>query len=274
MDPEINLKQGDCLEEMQQSLESGSVDVVVTSPPYNLGIDYNLYDDNESRENYLEWLAERATEIKRVLADDGSFFLNLGSKPSDPWGPHEIILRLRDMFELQNEIHWVKSIVIQQESYEDEVDVNVGHYKPINSPRYLNQCHEYIFHLTLSGEVELDRQALGVPYKDKSNVDRWSDGEDLRGRGNTWFVPYETIQDRDSQRPHPASYPPELAEMAIKLHGLDQTDLVLDPFLGIGSSALAALNLGLDFVGYEIDEEYLEAAKSRLGQQQRRLFED
>ena len=49
-----------------------------------------------------------------------------------------------------------------------------GHFKPINSPRFLNDCHEYVFHFTKSGRVELNRLALGVPYQDKSNIARWS----------------------------------------------------------------------------------------------------
>ncbi len=270
--PRTQLYQRDCLEAMSEELQPKSVDVVVTSPPYNLDIDYNTYDDSSERENYLDWIRDWACEVKKVLKDEGSIFLNLGSKPTDPWVPHEVLFELRDLFNLQNEIHWIKSIAIQQESYDESVDVTVGHYKPVNSDRFLNQCQEYLFHLTKEGDVTLDRKAIGVPYKDKSNVSRWQDSDDLRGRGNTWFVPYETIQDRQNQRPHPASFPPGLAEMAIKLHGLDKTDLVLDPFLGIGNSAIAAFRVGVDFVGFEIDEEYLETARARLGQQQRRLF--
>ena len=99
-----------------------------------------------------------------------------------------------------------------------------GHFKPINSPRFLNDCHEYVFHFTKSGRVELNRLALGVPYQDKSNIARWSHtgGKDLRCRGNTWFVPYETIQSREKERPHPATFPVQLAEWCIKLHGVSR----------------------------------------------------
>ncbi len=273
LETDINFFNENCLEGMGKELAQESVDLVVTSPPYNLDIDYNLYDDSESRQSYLQWIKDWGKEIYNILDEDGSIFLNLGSKPSDPWGPHEVIFELRELFELQNEIHWVKSIAIQQKSYEKEVKTNVGHYKPINSDRYLNQCHEYIFHLTKNGDVELDRLAIGVPYKDKSNVGRWDSADaDLRCRGNVWFIPYETIQDRDNQRPHPASFPVQLAEMAMKLHGRDKIDLALDPFLGIGNSAIAAEKLGVDFVGFEIDEEYLDIARSRLGEYQRNLF--
>ncbi|MGH9992547.1 MAG: DNA methyltransferase, partial [Nitrososphaera sp.] len=82
-----------------------------------------------------------------------------------------------------------------------------------------------------------------------------------RDRGNTWFIPYETIQNK-SERPHPATFPAKLPEMCIKLHG--DTRLVVDPFTGIGTSAVAALRLGVNFIGFEIDREYLDAAISKV----------
>ncbi len=265
----IQLYNQDCREGMKQKLDEKSVDLVVTSPPYNLGIDYNAYDDSQSRESYLQWIAGWAEQVKQVLSDSGSLFLNLGSKPSDPWVPHEVLIRLREYFKLQNEIHWIKSITVKDENK----TVSVGHYKPVNSSRYVNQCHEYIFHLTKNGDVPLERLEIGVPYKDKSNIDRWdSAGEDLRCRGNTWFIPYKTITNRSDDRPHPASFPPRLAEMAMRLHGVDKIGKVMDPFLGIGSSALAAEKLNLDFIGFEIDEQYLKTAQKRLHKYQRKLF--
>jgi site-specific DNA-methyltransferase (adenine-specific) len=135
----------------------------------------------------------------------------------------------------------------------------------VNSDRFLNDSHEYIFHLTHHGNVQLDRLAIGVPYKDTSNVARWTKArEGIRCRGNCWYVPYRTIRSRDRDRPHPASFPPLLSEYCIRLHGISRTQLVLDPFMGIGSTAEACLKLGLDFVGFEIDSEYVAEAKRRM----------
>src|ERR1700719_38340 len=204
-------------------LRARSVDLVVTSPPYNLGIKYGRYSDKQARLSYLEWCREWAAQIQRILKTNGSFFLNIGSAPSNPMLPHEIVLKFRELFVLQNTIHWIKSIAIDDRTY--------GHFKPISSKRFLNDCHEYIFHFTKSGRVEIDRLALGVPYQDKSNIARWSHtrGADLRCRGNTWFTPYETIQSRAQERPHPATFPVQLAEWCIKLHGVSRTRTVLDP---------------------------------------------
>ena len=266
------LVNADCVQVLE-TLEAGSIDVVVTSPPYNLGVDYNSYDDSMSREAYLKWTLEWATAVKRVLRDSGSVFLNLGSKPTDPWVPFEVVMQLRELFCLQNVIHWIKSISIEQKdvgvNYEGITqDITVGHYKPINSKRYLNDCHEYVFHLTKQGSVELDRLAVGVPYQDKTNVARWkAGGQDRHCRGNTWFVPYKTIRSRELQRPHPASFPIELARKCIRLAGLPQADgsgTVLDPFLGIGHTAIAAAFCGVDFLGIELDAEYYAVACSEV----------
>lgn len=266
---EVRLYNQDCIQGMRARLEPGSVDVVVTSPPYNLGIDYNGYDDTLSREDYLEWMGEWAGEVKRVLAADGSLFLNVGSKPTDPLVPFQLLDVMLRHFVLQNVIHWVKSIAILKSEVGNypgiTQDVAVGHYKPINSKRFLNDCHEYIFHLTKRGDVSLDRLAVGVPYQDKTNIARWSNASGgLHCRGNTWFIPYETIQSRDKERPHPATFPIELPMRCIRLHGLDRVKLALDPFLGIGSSALACHRLDVPFVGFEIAPDYYDAACVRL----------
>lgn len=256
----IELAQGDSLELLQE-LAPGSIDVVVTSPPYNLGIDYDHYDDRSSREEYLAWTRRWTALVKRALAEKGSFFLNIAGKPKDPWGPFEVAQVCRETFALQNTIYWVKSIAVEVEG----TTVSVGHYKPINSRRFLNDCVEFVFHFSHAGSAELDRLAIGVEYADKSNVTRWkAAGADRHCRGNAWFIPYSTIQSRDKDRPHPASYPPELAEMALRLHGLERIERTLDPFSGIGSTAVACARLEVSHLGVEIDPGYHREAVRRV----------
>ncbi len=264
---------GDCLEGMAR-LPAGCVDVVVTSPPYNIGKDYGRYDDSRPREEYLAWMGRVFAECRRVLRDDGSFFLNVGGKPSDQWVPLDLAMRAREHFQLQNTIVWVKSIAIPKSSVGRAVgldhDLAVGHYKPVNSARYLSSCHEHVFHLTKRGLSRLDKLAVGVPYQDKSNVRRWRSGaEDLRDRGNVWFIPYETIQ---SYRGHPSVYPAELPEMCIRLHGVRPGTVVLDPFMGTGSTAIAALRLGVRYLGFELDPTYVAMAEERVARLRTRLM--
>jgi site-specific DNA-methyltransferase (adenine-specific) len=262
--PELDLRHGDCLAGLA-TLDADSVDVVVTSPPYNLGIAYSHFQDNAPRAEFLDWCFRWATELRRVLKPDGSFFLNVGAAPANPLFPHEILLRLQRLFRLQNTIHWIKSITVQPRG---QPELSVGHFKPINSKRFLTDCHEYVFHLTRSGSVPLDRLAVGTEYSDKSNIARWghTGGQDKRCRGNNWFIPYQTINSRETDRPHPATFPTKLAEQCLRLHGLNPELTVLDPFLGLGHAAEAAVTCGVGkFIGFEIDESYLAEARTRLG---------
>jgi len=264
----IRLEGRDCVAGMAAQ-SAASVDVVVTSPPYNLGVAYGRHDDSAARHEYLAWCETWAAGVERVLAPGGSFFLNVGSKPTDPLVPFQVLEVMLRHFRLQNTLHWVKSIAVMREDVGNypglEADLVAGHYKPINSPRFVNDCHEYIFHLTHRGDVPLERLAVGVPYRDKSNVGRWKGaGAGLHCRGNTWFLPYETIQRRDRDRPHPATFPVALPERCIRLHGLERVRLVLDPFLGIGSTAVACVRLGVPCLGFEIDPDYLAHARERV----------
>ncbi len=251
----------DCFKGMEHVLGPQSVDVIVTSPPYNIGVNYGVYNDRIPRTEYLLWLKEWGKWCGYVLKEGGSLFLNIGTKPKDQWLPFDAAATLRDTFQLQNVFHWVKSIYIENSSYGSDTSLNVGHFKPINSKRFVNDAHEYVFQFTHQGNVELDRLAVGVPYRDESNVKRWkAAGQGIRCRGNIWYIPYPTIQKRASDRPHPASFPLGLPEMCMKIHGLNRINLVLDPFLGIGNTAVACKKLGKSFVGFEIDTGYLETA--------------
>jgi site-specific DNA-methyltransferase (adenine-specific) len=254
--------------EILGTFAAGSISAVVTSPPYNLGIRYRSYDDTLPRDRYLTWTSEWIGTAARALAPDGSLFLNVGAKPTDPWTALDVAQAARPHLQLQNTIHWIKSIAIEKSLAGARAgladDLAVGHYKPINSRRFLHDCHEFVFHFTPGGTTPLDRQAVGVKYQDQSNVGRWrTAASGVRCRGNTWFIPYETIQSREKDRPHPATFPPKLPEMCLRLHGVERLQVVADPFLGLGSTAVACAQLGVSFVGIEMDEGYLKDAVAR-----------
>jgi site-specific DNA-methyltransferase (adenine-specific) len=191
------------------------------------------------------------------MKQDASFFLNISGSNSRPWLPFELIVRLREMFVLQNHITWIKSITTQQDS--------VGHFKPLAGKRFLNHNHEHIFHLTLSGDVQLDRLAIGVPFKDKSNIARRGHAQDARCRGNTWFIPYRTVQTRAAKYNHPGTFPVDLPRWCIRLHG--RTDaVVLDPFAGTGTTLVAAGLEGARGIGVDVDGAYVAVAAQRLAE--------
>jgi site-specific DNA-methyltransferase (adenine-specific) len=259
----------DAVPGLARRLPRGGADVVVTSPPYNLGVAYRSYADRRPRAEYLAWIGTVREAVDRALAKNGSFFLNIGGPPSDPWLPWDVAREVGRTFVLQNVIHWVKSIAIDRASAGESAaldrDLALGHYKPLVSDRYLHGAHEYVFHFSRRGDVRLDRLAIGVPYQDKSNVRRWGRAaRDRRCRGNTWFLPYATIRVRSRDRPHPATFPPELPEWCLRLHGLERVGRAVDPFVGIGASAVAAARCGVDFVGFDLDSEYLRVASERV----------
>jgi site-specific DNA-methyltransferase (adenine-specific) len=267
--PRVVLWEEDALTGLARHLPPASVDVVVTSPPYNRGMKYGVYHDRRPRASYLRWMGDLAGALGPLMSEEGSFFLNIGGAPKDPWLPWDVAREVGSHFVLQNVIHWVKSIAIDHATVGQATgldrDLAVGHYKPLRSARYLHGAQEYIFHFTKNGEVPLDRLAIGVPYQDTSNVDRWRGGaQGVRCRGNTWFLPYPTIRSRAEQRPHPASFPPELAERCLRLHGRARIRQSVDPFVGIGSSALAALAVDVPFTGFDIDAGYLAIAAQRV----------
>jgi site-specific DNA-methyltransferase (adenine-specific) len=265
------IRSEDCIAFMKR-LPEGFIDVVVTSPPYNIGKEYSTYKDDKTREDYLNWLEQIAVESKRVLKPNGSFFLNVGGKPSDLVIPYDVENRFRKHYCLQNDIIWVKSISITKEDVGKsnglKNDFSIGHFKPINSKRFLNNCHENIFHFTKTCDAELDKLAIGVPYQDKTNIERWNGKQDKRDRGDCWFIPYETVQE---SKLHPAAFPTKLPFMCIKLHGVTKDLVVYDPFMGSGSTALACLDLGVNFVGTEIDANYVKIANERLNDKKAQL---
>lgn len=246
---------GDCLK-ILPTLDPASVDVVVTSPPYNIGLGYSTYDDRKAEGAYLDWMVAVAGALRRVMRPDASFFLNISGSPRSPWLPFELIVRLRPLFVLQNHITWIKSISTTAED-------TVGHFKPVSGRRFLHQAHEHIFHLTLSGDVKLDRLAIGVPYKDKSNIARRGHAADLRCRGNTWFIPYDTIQSKAQKFHHPGTFPIDLPRWCIRLHGT-RDPVVLDPFMGTGTTLVAARIEGAEAIGIDVDPAYVAIATARL----------
>lgn len=267
----------DCLDFMKSlSNYNTKVNMIVTSPPYNINKEYGMYKDNKERNEYLYWLYCVAQHSYSILDNGGSFFLNISGKPSDPAIPFDVVKEFSEAgYELQNTIHWIKSISFEKDDLGKasgiNKDLSIGHFKPIVSQRYLTDAHEYIFHFTKKGDVKLDKLSIGVPYQDKTNIGRWkSVKQDRRDRGNIWFIPYPTIQE---ERPHPAVFPEKLPFLCIKLHGIKNDMLVYDPFIGSGSTALACLSLNIDYIGTEIDSKYIDIAEKNIEERKRELYQ-
>jgi len=288
----------DCVDGMSLC-QNDSIDICITSPPYNLGIKYSQYGDNKPYDEYLQWMNRVFREVKRILKPSGHFFLNVGYSNVQPWIAMDVANEARRYFTLQNNIAWVKSI---------HTDQSYGNFKPIVSERFLSPTWENLFHFTHDGLVVCNKSAIGVKHKyssdrggpncpvkrfkgrlvkrlgykgvrdfeknatqeEKDNVNEQVDKKDketpeskLRDRGNSWFVPYDTIQNKEEKGNHPAIFPEELVANCIKLSKME-TGVVLDPFLGTGTTAYVAKQLGFSYLGYELDTNYFNYAKERL----------
>lgn len=287
----------DCVAGML-ALPKSSVDIVVTSPPYNLNINYGTYKDDLPRDSYLKWLHDVFSAVKHCLKDDGHFFLNMGYSNIDPWVGMDVGNVARDLFVLQNNFTWVKSIYVDGKTS--------GHFKPINSDRFANPTWEHLFHFTKDGKIKCDKLAAGVPYEWDCNTDnsgrvrgrlvkkmgfdnykhfeKTATAEQkqelnnaleeklanakpkptMRCRGNTWYIPYDTISNRAKERgKHPATFPIGLTEQCIRFSGVTG-GVLLDPFMGSGTSAIAAVKQGLEYIGFDIDSEYIKFAENRI----------
>lgn len=263
----------DCLK-IISGLEDKSIDVIVTSPPYNLQKDYGTYKDDLPWDEYLLWIKKLSDEFFRILKDDGSFFLNIGSMNKRPEMSMEVCFEVMKVFKLQNHITWVKSITIKGEAFDRnnnpkpdrEAIHSYGHFKPINSKRFLNNTFENIFHFTKTGENDIQRLAIGVPFNDCQNLYRRKHRNVVRCRGNTWYIPYRTVVSKAEKYNHPAGFPLELPLTCIKLHGIKDNLIVLDPFLGTGSTSIAAKQLNIACIGIELDKKFFDIAVQRMSQ--------
>ncbi len=228
----INLHNQDCLQGLR-GLKDNSIDICVTSPVYKDSDGYNSIT-----------LSAIFNQIYRVLKDDSLFFLNFGHLAENKFRPFEVCsMAMNRGFKLNDTITWVKK-----------------QYRPLQGNKRLNNLSEFIFLLYKGKMPNLDRKAIGVKHKDQSNVKRW--GKDWKCRSNVWEIGYETIQNK-SQRPHPDLFPLELARTCLKLSGI-KSGTVLDPFAGSATVGIAAKEMELDFVGYEINKKYYEIGIKRL----------
>lgn len=289
----------DCIEGMK-ALPDKSVSICVTSPPYNLDIKYGTYADNQPRQSYLAWLFAVFTQVERVLTDDGHFFLNVGYSNVDPWVGMDVAGEARKLMTLQNNFTWVKSIAVDDKQIGHYKPINSNRFA---NPTWEHFFHftktgDVPVCKTAIGVPYADKGNLNkegryrgklikkMGFKDKrafdasatpAQVQELEDAlqaklaskgpvEDLHCPGNAWYVPYETIGDRGTHRgSHPATFPVELVRRAIRFSA--STGTLLDPFMGTGTSALAAKMEGLDWVGFDVDAQYVEWANQRLQNQ-------
>ncbi|HAA35121.1 MAG TPA: SAM-dependent methyltransferase [Firmicutes bacterium] len=228
--------------EVMAELPDNSVHLMVTSPPYNVGKDY---DDNLSLEEYLNLLKRIFQETYRVLVPGGRACINVANLGRKPYIPlHSYIIE--DMhaigFLMRGEIIWNKGSSASPSTA-------WGTWLLANNP-VLRDVHEYI--LVFCKETFSRRN----PNKRKSTIAK---EEFLEFTKSVWTFPAE----RAGKVGHPAPFPVELPYRAIQLYTFEG-EVVLDPFAGAGTTCIAALKTKRKYVAYEINKHYCELAERRI----------
>ena len=243
--------------EDMSELDDESIDVIITSPPYNRGKVYTsdngeIHDDRMKESEYLSFLTKIWKECYRVAKKSAVFFLNIGDSALDQGKSEKVATSAeRASWKRIQDIVWVKSFL------------GKGHYTPSGGIRRLNNLWEHVYLFVKDrNEYKLDTKAIGIPYTDKSNIGRYSD-TDLRDPGNVWLIPYKKTTGAKIKKGHEAPFPIGLPYRCIKM--VPNVETVLDPFGGTCSTLAACLKL--DVKGYAY-EKYprAEVIKSRISE--------
>jgi len=223
-------------------LPDTSVHLMVTSPPYNVGKEY---DQDLPLEDYLSFLERVWQETWRVLVPGGRMAINvanLGRKPYIPLHAHIIEQVIRLGFLMRGEIIWNKAASASPSTA-------WGSWKSAGNPT-LRDVHEYILVFS-KGTFKRPN-----PEERPSTISR---EEFLEFNKSVWSFPAESAR----KIGHPAPFPVELPRRLVQLYTF-AGEVVLDPFMGSGQTALAAIRSGRYYVGYETDEKYTALAQQRI----------
>lgn len=239
---EINkVYQMDCIEGLKQ-MSDNSVDLIVTSPPYNLNISYKEHNDSMDLRKYYEWCSLWIKESYRVLKDGGRFCLQIGcfqSANREATYSTFTQLFLKEGFIFREFVIWNKNQISKRTAW--------GSWLSPSNPRILPPFEMIInFHkgsasLTTKGETDLTK---------KEFID-WTNG--------IWVIATASAKELN----HPAPFPDELVKRCVKLHSW-KGSLIVDIFNGSGTTTKVCKMLNRNFIGFDITKEYCEIAEKRL----------
>lgn len=230
--------------EKMEEIPDQSVHLMVTSPPYNVT---KAYDQNLSLSEYLAFLQRVFSETYRVLVYGGRACINvanLGRKPYIPLSDYISQMMIEIGFLMRGEIIWHKGAGAG-------VSMAWGSWQSASNP-VLRDTHEYILVFS-KGSFSRKKQA--------NKEDTISDEQFMEWTKSVWTMNPESAK----KVGHPAPFPVELPYRLIQLYTFRE-DIVLDPFMGSGSTALAALKSDRKYVGYEVEAEYVRIAEERIEQ--------
>lgn len=233
----------------QMPLPDNCVQLVVTSPPYNASKDY---DEDLSLSDYLGLLHDVFAECYRVLSPGGRMVVNvanLGRKPYIPLASHINLIMHEIGFLHRGEIIWDKSASAGS-------SCAWGSFQSASNP-CLRDIHEYLLVFS-KGDYKLARSKS---ERAEGRIDTIVKDEFIQHTKSIWSFPTESARRVN----HPAPFPVELPRRCIEMFTF-AGDVVLDPFLGSGTTAVAAKMCGRRYVGLDLSEEYCAIAEERLAQ--------
>ena len=236
-----NIICGDVLEVMAQ-IPDNKIHLAITSPPYNLNINYDSYKDDLAYEEYLDWVKKVWLETKRVLVTGGRFALNIAPTSIKNFRPihHDFANQLREIGMIfRTEIVWYKQTMKRRTAW--------GSWKSPGNP-HIVPSWEYIL------VFSKDSWTLGSDSKD---LDITAD-EFMRFSDGFWYIPPES-----QRRGHPTPFPEELIYRLIKFYTY-KGNTVLDMFGGTGTVAVVAQKTGRHFIHIDISQKYCKVAEQRL----------
>ena len=240
----------DCLDGMRL-LPDALVNLTVTSPPYNIGKEYESLIETS---DYIDWCAKWIKEIHRLTADDGAFWLNVGYFEVKNKGlavPIPYLLWDKTDFYLLQEMVWNYAAGVACKS----------RFSPRNEKLlwYIKNQRQYIFNLD-------DVRDPNVKYPNQKKNGKLKCNPLGKNPSDVWQIPKVTSGANRSSKErtaHPAQFPTEMIERVIKSSS-NKGDLIMDPFMGSGSTAVAALNTGRNVIGFEVENKYIRIAQDRI----------
>lgn len=228
-------------------IPSNSVHHMITSPPYNVSKEY---DDNLSLQEYLSLLRDVFKEVYRVLVPGGRAIVNIanvGRKPYIPLATYVNTIMIELGFLMRGEIIWDKSASAGSSTA-------WGSFQSASNP-CLRDIHEYILVFS-KGSFKLPRTK---EERANGRDDTIEKQEFIDLTKSIWRFPTASAK----RIGHPAPFPVELPRRTIEFYTF-AGDIILDPFMGAGSTAIAALETGRNYIGYDISKEYIDLANERL----------
>ena len=236
--------EGSC--ENMKDIPNNSLHLMITSPPYNVSKEY---DNDLSLNEYLNLLKNCFTETYRVLVDGGRACINIaniGRKPYIPLSDYVSKIMIEIGFNMRGEIIWNKSAGAG-------ISTAWGSFQSASNP-ILRDVHEYIL-IFSKGNYKRERDKEEKELR-KDNITK---EEFIEWTKSVWTMNTESAK----RIGHPAPFPEELPNRLIKLFSFTN-DIVIDPFMGSGTTAIAAIKNNRNFVGYEINKEYINLANNRI----------